>query len=387
MLIDNSNSPIQILNGSIVINSIINGSVIIDSQAIVENSIVLDNVKISHHAKVNSSIIDQFSEIQKGELISSVVGPFTAFHHQALLISAICPAGKGNISYGANVGSNHTGRAPDQEIICGEGLFFGLGVNIKFPSNFEAAPYSIISTGVTTLPQKVEFPFSLINTPSIEIDGLSPAINEIFPGWVFSDNFYMLVRKMKKFSDKSGKEHNIFNDNMLLLADNAIHKLLHIKQTLEYYTEKEIDGLGKNFITEKSRQKALHTYGVIIEYCLFKDYFNIMKKFPSQEKINEYFDDYFQNSDELIKIDLLNSYHIPKKDILKNIKRYYEITKLLTKSLQESKERDDKRGSKIIDDYHSAVTPAEKDDIVVYFKQMIKDEFDEFDAFTRSLRQ
>ena len=83
-------------------------------------------------------------------------------HHQSLLIGAFWPEGKGNIGYGANVGSNHTSKSADQEIWPGEGVFFGLGCSIKFPTNFTAAPYTIVATGVTTLAQKVEFPFSLI---------------------------------------------------------------------------------------------------------------------------------------------------------------------------------------------------------------------------------
>lgn len=51
------------------------------------------------------------------------------------------------MGYGANVGSNHTGRAPDQELWPGEGVFFGLGTSIKFPANYVAAQYSVIATG------------------------------------------------------------------------------------------------------------------------------------------------------------------------------------------------------------------------------------------------
>jgi hypothetical protein len=40
--------------------------------------------------------------------------PFVGFHHQALLIATIWPSGRGNVSHGASVGSNHTGKAPDQ---------------------------------------------------------------------------------------------------------------------------------------------------------------------------------------------------------------------------------------------------------------------------------
>jgi len=52
---------------------------------------------------------------------------------------------KGNVAYGAKIGSNHTGRSADQEIIVGEGVFFGLGSLIKFPSNLSASPYTIIA--------------------------------------------------------------------------------------------------------------------------------------------------------------------------------------------------------------------------------------------------
>ena len=61
--------------------------------------------------------------------------------------------GKGNIGYGANIGSNHTGRLPDKECYPGEGVFFGLGCNIKYPCNFQHAPYSLIASGITLLPQ------------------------------------------------------------------------------------------------------------------------------------------------------------------------------------------------------------------------------------------
>ena len=64
--------------------------------------------------------------------------------------------GKGNIGYGANIGSNHTGRLPDQECIPGEGIFFGLGCNVKYPCNLRRSPYSIVASGITLLPQAGE---------------------------------------------------------------------------------------------------------------------------------------------------------------------------------------------------------------------------------------
>lgn len=96
--------------------------------------------------------------------------------------AAYWPEGRGNVGYGANVGSNHTGKAPDQELWPGEGVFFGLGTSIKFPANFTRSPYSLVATGVVSLPQKMEMPFSLVNVPDRTLPELSPAFNQVFPG-------------------------------------------------------------------------------------------------------------------------------------------------------------------------------------------------------------
>ena len=61
------------------------------------------------------------------------------------------------------------------------------------------SPYTIIAAGVTTLPQRVAMPYSLINTVGDVVDGASPALNVISPGWVLSDNAYTIVRNENKF--------------------------------------------------------------------------------------------------------------------------------------------------------------------------------------------
>ena len=56
-----------------------------------------------------------------------------------------------------------------------------MGACIKFPADFTKAPYTIIASGVTTLPQRMSIPFALINSPSESISGISPAYNEVRP--------------------------------------------------------------------------------------------------------------------------------------------------------------------------------------------------------------
>jgi hypothetical protein len=161
-----------------------------------------------------------------GECLHSLVGPHIGFHHNCLLISSVWPFGRGNLSYGCKVchtpspplllfhpplflshplpsplvlpqvGANHTGRVSDQEHHPGEGCFFGLGVEIKFPSNTLYSPYSLFASGVTCLPQLLTFPFSLISAPDscgCQLN-LSPALNSLKPAWVLYGNPYMLFR-------------------------------------------------------------------------------------------------------------------------------------------------------------------------------------------------
>ena len=97
------------------------------------------------------------------------------------------------------MGANHSGRVNDQEAALGEGVFFGLGAVVKFPFSCENAPYSIVAAG-SYLPQRVDFPFSLLTpsdaaaTAAAPGRPLSSALNALKPGWVLYDNAYMLER-------------------------------------------------------------------------------------------------------------------------------------------------------------------------------------------------
>lgn len=128
-----------------VVTSTVEGSVIQSGCAVTQNSIVTNSLMcigsgVQRHGMLGSSILGSHSFVSEGEVGSSLLGPLVGFHHQALLVAAFWPAGRGNIGYGANVGSNHTGKRNDQEIWPGEGVFYGLGCCIKYPCNMSEAP-------------------------------------------------------------------------------------------------------------------------------------------------------------------------------------------------------------------------------------------------------
>jgi bifunctional N-acetylglucosamine-1-phosphate-uridyltransferase/glucosamine-1-phosphate-acetyltransferase GlmU-like protein len=116
------------------------------------NASIMDHSYISHillmeHAHagpkslVAQSLLGPDVHVSAGEVHASVIGPNTNAHHQSLVIGVLWLLGRGNVGYGANVGSNHTGRLPDQETCSGEGIFWGL--SCEFPVDLSYSPYSI----------------------------------------------------------------------------------------------------------------------------------------------------------------------------------------------------------------------------------------------------
>ena len=257
----------------------------VESAGKVSHSVLLERSSVALGGVVIQSVIGGRTEVQKGEVTASLLGPFVGFHHQSLLISALWPEGRGNIAYGANVGSNHTGKKPDQEIRPGEGNFFGLGCSIKFPANYEDAPYSLIATGVSAPPQRVAFPFSLIGEPRA-----GGGLNEIAPGWMWSDNAYSLVRRMYKFeSGDAARRHGLSPDPAStwksgffagrLFAVEMAHKVLKARQSLRaapagkpHYHEADLPGLGQNSMRGPQRERALGAYDDYLAFFLMRAY-------------------------------------------------------------------------------------------------------------------
>jgi len=277
-LLSHRDEPCRIGDGVLIQDSLVQWGCEVGSGALVTNSLLMEHSHAERHAIVSHSLLGPNTGVGEGEVTSALLGPFVGLHHQSLVIATFWPEGKGNIGYGANVGSNHTGKAPDQELWAGEGMFFGLGVNIKFPSNFERAPYTIIATGVMTLPQKVEFPFSLINTTAQAFEGVSPAYNEIIPAWVLSDNSYALARNEAKFRDRNRARRTAITTEVLRpeiidLIKEARRRLVATPpkeprrpEEPVLYFEKDIPGLGKNYMFESSRAKAVQTYSFYLRF-------------------------------------------------------------------------------------------------------------------------
>jgi hypothetical protein len=282
---------------------VLEAGVHLNSSAQVRRSLFLERSGAEHSGHVADSVIGPNTTIAKGEVTASLVGPFVGFHHQALLIGTLWPQGCGNVGYGANVGSNHTGRKPDQELRPGEGTFFGLGCAIKFPADFSAAPYSLFATGVVTPPQKIAFPFSLItpstmpstNFPLGEGPGVratSAIANEIIPGWMWSENAYALIRNAYKYADRNKAQNHPLPDHSpitgspvagtFLAADLFSSRVAdHVGAalaTLEalpsgstgILTDKDMPAVGQNFMQARRVAAARGAYRHYMAFVFFR---------------------------------------------------------------------------------------------------------------------
>ncbi len=323
----------------------------VESMALVENSLLCEYSGVERHGKVQNSIIGPNSVIGEGEVTASILGPFIGFHHQSMLIGTLWFEGRGNVGYGANVGSNHTSKLPDQELFAGEGLFYGLGCNIKFPADYRKAAYSIIATGVTTLPQKIGFPFSLISQPFSQPQGISPAYNEIIPAWVLSDNSYAVLRNEAKYLQRNKAKRlqadfRIFRPDIIEMILEAYTLLINVA-IKDIYTDKDIPQLGKNFMTDNNRIKAISAYKLFLEYYTYRE----LIKGDESQQITQIIN--------FLALDI-------SENSLKN--EFKRLAKEILTLVINSKMKDHTRGAKIIDDYDDWHPDLEDDQLISKLK-------------------
>jgi hypothetical protein len=370
-LLSTAEEPVLIGSGACVLNGLLQWGSQVRTMAVVERSVLTEHAHVEQHGKVADSLLGPNTSVAKGEVTACLLGPFVGFHHQALLIATLWPEGKGNVGYGANVGSNHTSKAPDQEFWAGEGLFVGLGVNVKFPADLSRSPYSILASGITTLPQKVAFPFSLINSPLGPLPGIPPAYNEIIPAWLLTDNLYPLTRNEVKFRARNQArrhtlEFRVFRPEIVDLMRDARQRLGAAHPVHEVYTDRDINGLGKNVLLEKHRAPAIAAYSFFIRYYALlrlKEQVTTAVGDGRADTINGLLltrstDPVWEHARRILHEE--EGLH----DVVGALRQLPDILEEVARGVERSKAKDDERGRRIIDDY-AAVHVAAADDALV----------------------
>ncbi len=359
-LLSSAEEPVRIGTGASVIASVLQPGVAVAGTAIVRGSVLMEHSGADAHATITASIIGPGTHIEKGEVTASLVGPHVGFHHQSMLIATLWPGGKGNVAYGAMVGSNHTGRAPDQECWAGEGIFFGLGSAVRFPCDLSEAPYTTIAQGVTMLPQRMAFPFSLISTP-IEALGeearVPRAFNELIPGWALTQNAYGLVRtelkiRSRERARRQPTEPKVLRPAIMSLVKQARDRLAGIGAAKPVYLDEDIEGLGRNFLRDEVRLAAIAAYDrALLRYAL-RLLLNEREgrlEIPGSAEIAHELADWL----------------MPGTELRSRLTRLVEIEHDNALQVQASKARDDERGARIIPGYADAHPGADRDPVVI----------------------
>ena len=247
----------------------------ITTNSSVSSTVLMECAAIGPNSFVSNTVLGPDSHLSAGECHCSLIGPNTNSHHQSLIISVLWPLGRGNVGYGCNLGSNHTGRQADQEVGSGEGTFWGLGCVIKMPVNLCDAPYSIVAAGVELPPQRLAMPFSLVLSGSEKDD--CDGLNHIIPGWLLQSSPYSIARSEAKFAKRRKAKRHDFYTGWTILRENTIQMCYNGREELFkagnhaqssgqasgqtiFKTDRSIPGLGQNYLTESGRKKGIQAY-------------------------------------------------------------------------------------------------------------------------------
>ncbi|TVQ28526.1 MAG: DUF4954 family protein [Spirochaetaceae bacterium] len=237
-------------------------------------SMLFEESSVSNGGQVSLSVLGFRTGVSQGEVTASVLGPLVGVHHKSLVIACMWPEGLGNVGSGAQVGSNHTSRLPDQSMIAGEGMFFGLATAIKYPANYRESPYSVIATGLITGPQRVRFPFSLITMLDDAPADAPAGYNRIIPGWMISHNLFALLRNELKFARRFGQARptvQVIRAKTATLVQDAVNRLESVDEPAQWYDEGGISGVGKNALLESDRRRGIAAYRDFLSYFRLRE--------------------------------------------------------------------------------------------------------------------
>jgi Domain of unknown function (DUF4954) len=235
------------------------------SQSCISDTLLMECAEAGPQSIVTNTVLGPDTHVSAGEVHGSVLGPNTNAHHQSLVIGLLWPLGRGNVGYGANVGSNHTGRLPDQESCAGEGTFWGLSCVVVFPVSLLDAPYSIVAAGTTLKSQRLpRMPFSLLVND-----------NALIPAWVLTSSLYTLVRSELKFANRRKAVRHahytgwkIMRPEMIDLCRTARGILLQESQSQSSTSASSLSSLYK--WSGKTRQKGIQAYTECIQRHLLQ---------------------------------------------------------------------------------------------------------------------
>ncbi|MFP4268707.1 MAG: DUF4954 family protein [Spirochaetaceae bacterium] len=150
-----------------------------------------DYTTLSLGARVSHTYLGENSTISCCEVAHSLILPFHEQHHNSSFLIAALVEGESNIAAGATLGSNHSSRKAEGEILCRRGFWPGLTASITHPSFFSS--FTLLTKQDYPNEMTIPLPFSLVSRSSTD-GGLV-----ILPAFWLIYNRYALERNSRKF--------------------------------------------------------------------------------------------------------------------------------------------------------------------------------------------
>ena len=96
-------------------------------------------------------------------------------------------------------------------------------------------------------------------------------MNQIIPAWLLTDNLFAVQRTEGKFRARNRARRcqfdlRVFRPAVIDLMRAACRRLQAVRTPRESYTERDLEGLGKNFMLEVHRTAAIESYHRFIQY-------------------------------------------------------------------------------------------------------------------------
>ncbi len=361
----------SVTNNCKCINVYLQWKVEVRDGSVLEEVLIMEATHVGPSSVIMESIVGPDGAYSCGEIHASLLGPFVVSHHQSLLIGVLWPAGRGNVGYGANVGSNHTGRLANQEAYAEEGTFWGLSCVIIFPVSLTKSYYSLVSAGTKLSSCQIDTrPFSLITSSS-----------QIIPGWVYWYSPYTLVRNQSKYQQRSRATHH--SSTYQAYKDLFFHRYTIIHSV--YQAHQQLLTIGKSTRETKLGISAYRHF--LQRFCLSTWFYQLqqnnnnewkkpsstlldkIKRQPENTNVAQWNTLPWEedtNNDLLLALAfvIFQEFHFDTKSPQSLCQIILDTEKIFVDRVILSYRRDEVRGIKIIPNYASSHVPTEKDSTI-----------------------
>lgn len=217
------------------------------------------NSSLKYGARLINSFLGENSTISCCEVLNSLIYPSHEQHHNNSFLIASCVQGQSNIAAGATLGSNHTSRANDGEIIAKRGFWAGLSTSIKHNSRFGS--FTLLAKANYLHSISIDLPFALV------ANNESDNRLEIIPAYWWRYNIYALERNTWKFVKRDKREFVGQMFEYSYLAPDSISEILNALDILYKWIAQELEPDAKDSyraIAEKAIEGGYNPSGIII---------------------------------------------------------------------------------------------------------------------------